>query len=77
MSEPYPVSPWRVTCSKCQQQGPPSGNIRGAVALAETAGWEVAEIRGQRVTLCPDCAEAAREWHNAPAIIWSDDSQVR
>lgn len=57
VSELYPVSSWRVTCSVCHQEAPPAETISGAVALAEDAGWEVVEIRGQRITLCPSCAQ--------------------
>jgi len=61
VSELYPVSPWRVVCSVCSQRGPSSENIRDAVAQAEDTGWVVVEIRGQRVTLCPACAQRRNE----------------
>lgn len=70
-----PVSPWRTVCAACRSEGPPSERISEAVALAEDAGWKVVEIRGQRVTLCSACVETAREWHDAPAIIWDPEVQ--
>ena len=70
-----PVSGWSVKCSQCSQRGPVDDSISRAVQLGESAGWAVVEVRGQLLTLCPDCVERPEEWAKAPAIEFGPEVQ--